>query len=63
MTAIQIGQIAAGVFLGNILTLSVFYSFRSFFHYREDQKLSWAQAGGFMLPIVFFLAVLSSALT
>jgi hypothetical protein len=56
-------QMAAAVFVGNILTLSVFYSLRSFWNYDEHQKLTWAQAGGFLLPLIFVLSALLTALT
>jgi uncharacterized membrane protein len=62
MDHIGLVQLAAAVFVGNILTLSVFYSLRSFWNYDEHQKLSWPQAAGFFLPLLFVLSALLTAL-
>lgn len=62
MDHIGLVQMAAAVFVGNILTLSVFYSLRSFWNYDDKQKLSWAQAGGFILPLIFVISALATAL-
>lgn len=62
MDQVGFAQMAAAVFVGNIMTLSVFYSLRSFWNIKDGEKLTWTQAAGFLLPLVLVIGAVSSVL-
>lgn len=52
----SITDIAAGVLMGNLMTLSVFYSLRQFM--THDKNAPWVAYGGFLLPLGYIALAL-----
>lgn len=50
--------IAAGVFLGNVMTLGVVWSVQQF--NKHDFRAPWLAYGVFLVPVLFFLSVVVS---
>lgn len=53
--------VAAGVFLGNILTAAFIWSMSRAARYKEDREIPGLVLMGLLLPLLFFIVILISA--
>ena len=57
MEEIDFAVMAGAVAVGNLLTLSIFYSLRSIWHIKEKESAPWLPLLGALLPLLYIISV------